>query len=99
MTTLRSRRVWFFSQNDETAFFEFAGRIRGIRKIEGVGDSILLHVSARLSDRSLQELISLFRRYNIQMSQLAQFLSESNRPWFTDPKAFWHKRVFRASGQ
>ena len=95
MPTLECKRVIFYSPADEAAFFRFAESIKAVRRIEGVRDAIMLHVTSRISHESLRDLIALFERYRIRrMSQLAQFLSSSNRSWFADPKSFWHKNVF-----
>ena len=95
MPTLDCKRVWFYSPADEAAFFHFAESIKAVRRIEGVRDSILLHIGSRVSDESLRDLIALFKRYRIRrMSQLAQFLSPSNRSWFADPSNSWYKKVF-----
>ena len=96
MPTLDCKRVMFYSAADEAAFFRFAESIKAVRKVEGVRDSIILHTASRISQESLRDLIALFERYRVpRMSQLAQFLSPSNRNWFADPKKFWHKKVFR----
>jgi len=93
--TLDCKRVMFYSPADEAAFFRFAEGIKAVRRIEGVGNSVALHVVSRISHESLRDLIALFERYRIpRMSQLAQFLSLSNRTWFADPKKFWHEKVF-----
>ena len=95
MPTLECKRVMFYSPADEAAFFRFVEDIKAVRRIEGVRDSIVLHIASRISQESLRDLIALFERYRIsRMSQLAQFLSPSNRTWFADPKKFWHKKVF-----
>ena|ERR1700676_5485313 len=95
MPALDCKLVMFYSPADEAAFFRFAESIKAIRRIEGVRGSIVLHIATRISHESLRDLIALFERYRIpQMSQLAQFLSPSNRSWFADPKKFWHKKVF-----
>jgi hypothetical protein len=95
MPILDCKRMMFYSPADEAAFFRFAESIKAVRRIEGVRDSIVLHVAFRVSHESLRDLVALFERYRIpQMSQLAQFLSSSNRSWFADPKKFWHKKVF-----
>jgi len=95
MPTLDCKRVMFYSPADETAFFRFAESIKAVRRIDGVGDSIILHVRSRVSQESLLDLIALFERYRIpRMSQLAQFLSAPNKRWFADPRKFWHKKVF-----
>lgn len=98
MPTLTCKRVLFYCQADESAFFHLAKNIKAVQLVEGVGDSILLHVSSRPSQQSLRDLIALFQRYHISgMSQLAFFLSDSNRAWFTDPQKFWHRKVFGSS--
>ena len=85
----------FYSPADEAAFFRFVESIKAVREIESIRDSIILHVASRVSHASLRDLLALFERYRIpEMSQLAQFLSPSNRGWFADPKKFWHKQVF-----
>jgi hypothetical protein len=95
MPALDCKRVMFYSPADEAAFFRFAESIKAVRRIEGVRDSIVLHIATRISQESLRDLIALFERYRIpQMSQLAQFLSPSNRSWFADPKKFWYKSIF-----
>jgi hypothetical protein len=95
MPILDCKRVMFYSPADEAAFFRFAESIKAIRRTEGVRDSIVLQVASRISHESLRDLIALFERYRIRrMSQLAQFLSPSNRSWFADPKKFWYKKVF-----
>lgn len=101
MPTLTCKRVLFYSHADEAAFFHLAGSIKAVRRVEGVSDSILLHVSSRPSHQSLRDLIALFLRYRLSgMSQLAPFLSESNRAWFADPGKSWHRKVFgRATPQ
>lgn len=38
MIKLVCKRVIFYSQNDESAFFEGIAKIRGIKKWEGIGD-------------------------------------------------------------
>lgn len=95
MPVVKCQRVLFYAQADEAAFFRFAESIKAVRRIEGIGDSIVLHVSSRPSRESLQDLIALFERYRIGgMEQLASFLGDSNRTWFADPRKYWHRKVF-----
>jgi len=94
MPILECRRVVFFSQGDEAAFFSQLQANKGVRKVEGVGDTLLLHVATSLSDRSLRELLGAFRRYKVRMDQLAQFSSVRNRDWFENPRAYWFTSVF-----
>lgn len=94
MPILTCRKVKFYSQGDERAFFETIGRIKAIQRVEGRGDCIFLQVQKSISQDSLRDLIAVFLRYRISMRQLAQFLSPSNRRWFADPAQRYHKRVF-----
>ena len=85
----------FYSAADEAAFFRFAEGIEGVAKVEGVSDSIVLDLVSHPSEQALRDLIALFERYHIpRISQVAQFLSDSNRRWFADPQKFWDKKVF-----
>ena len=94
---LRCHRVWFYSQGDERAFFEFAQGIKGVKRIGGVGEEIHLHVAARLSAESLRDLLALFRRYEIELGPLRQFVTAANQKWFKAKNQYWHKAVFGRS--
>ena len=95
MPVLTCKRIVFYSPADEAAFFTFAERITAVRRVQGVGDSILLHVTARPSESALRDLLALFHRYRIRgMSQFAVFVTPANATWFTDPSTYWHRRVF-----
>jgi hypothetical protein len=85
----------YLSQGDERAFFEWLNRIPAVRRVDGVGEELHIHVrSGKIAWRSLRELIALFHRYQGPMAQLAQFENDSNRRQFRDPKAFWFTPVF-----
>ena len=77
MPTVECKRVTFFSQADESAFFHFANNIKAVRRITGVKDSILLQVSSRPSKVSMRDLAALFKRYRISgKAQLDRFASD-----------------------
>ena len=96
MVILLCTGVRYCSQTDEDIFFEWISRVPAIIKFHGSGKDLFLHIkSKRLSYKNLIELLALFYRYNINMKQLAQFLSPQNKQWFYENKtAYWHKRVF-----
>lgn len=88
--------VTFYSHNDETSFFEWISRIKGIKKWEGIGDEVHLHFSKRkVSDECLRDLTALLYRYKIEMSQLQQFITNKNQDWYTAPGKYWYKKVFK----
>lgn len=70
MTKLRCHRVRFYSPADEKMFFEFIKQIKAIRRIEGVGEDIFLHVKTPASEKSLRDLAGLFGRYDIASTEL-----------------------------
>ena len=74
MPILELKRVRFYSEADESAFFAFARSIKAVRQIEGAGDSTLLHVDNRPSQQSLHDLRALFARYRISGPQQVERL-------------------------
>jgi hypothetical protein len=94
MPVLECRSVVFLSEGDEAAFFRLLHENKAIRRIEGEGRSLYLHVRSHPSDRSLRDLLAIFHRYHISMRQLAQFASGANRSWFEVPGKYWYRRVF-----
>jgi hypothetical protein len=94
MPTLKCSNTVFFSQLDEAVFFDALKKISAVKKIEGRGPDLLLSVSSRPSDKALRELLGLFFRYEVDMRQLARFLTPKNRSWFRGREKYWFKRVF-----
>jgi len=90
------KRVKFYALKDEDAFFEWIKKIKCIKSFEGAKDELYLDlVDEPPTDQDLDDLTGLFYRYNIDMKQLARFLTPENKSWFYDnKKAFWHKKVF-----
>ncbi len=87
----------FYSEGDEISFFNWIKSINCVKKSEGKGDTIVLHIkSFNPSNVCLRDIIALFHRYNIEMSQLKQFLNDKNKEWFfNNKKAYWHTKVFK----
>jgi hypothetical protein len=94
MPLLKCSKITFYSQLDEELFFIALKKISAVKKIEGKDWDLFLSVPSRVSDKALRELLGLFFRFNVDMHQLAQFLTPKNRTWFRNPKAFWFKKVF-----
>lgn len=94
MTQIPCRWVKFYSQGDEAAFFSFAEGIPAVRKVEGISDSIVLHLRPPVSDNSLRDLLALLFRYKVDMRPLAELKTRENSDWFCDAEAYWHKKVF-----
>ena len=89
------KSVWYYSKIDEEYFFDWLDRIKSIEKIQGAGDELYLYVKKKMPDDDLRELLALFYRYKLDMSQLKQLLNKDNKDWFFGkPKGYWHRRVF-----
>jgi hypothetical protein len=88
-------RVIFYSQQDEFSFFRWLDELSPTVTYKGQLDDILIDLKDSSPSRTtLRELLGLFYRYHVEMSQLAQFESPSNREWFRNPRAFWYEQVF-----
>lgn len=94
--TLVCKAVSFYSGTDEDMFFAWIKKIPSITKFDGAGDELYLHINNNaISDDDLRELIALFYRYKIDMTQLRIFLNDSNKEWFEGkPRGYWYKKVF-----
>ncbi|MFL6659835.1 MAG: hypothetical protein ACJ8GW_17265 [Massilia sp.] len=93
MVRLDCSGVRFYSQNDEKHLFGWALDIAGVLRWEQ--DTLV--VRNALSQASILDLVALFRRYKISMTQLAQFRTAKNEQWFADPRMHWYKPVFGAA--
>ena len=91
---LEAKSVSYFSPLDERAFFEWLDRIPAVQKYEGEGLSLWLHVDDEMSESDLGNILGLFIRYKVDLSQLAVFRNAENERWFADPRKIWFKKVF-----
>jgi hypothetical protein len=78
MTKLRCHSVCFYSPADEACFFQFIKQIKAIQRTEGLGEDLFLHIKIPVSEKSLRDLIGLFRRYKIDLSELNQLKNKKN---------------------
>jgi len=91
------RSVIYYSQNDESAFFEWIKKIPSIENYYGERDELYLNIkNTNIDEADLEELLALFFRYKIKdMTQLKIFLNDKNKEWFSEnPDTFWHELVF-----
>jgi hypothetical protein len=94
MGTLSFEGPRFWSEGDERALFDWLERIESVSGVRGQGTTLTLEIREPVSDAALRELIGLFTRYGIEMSDLARFEAAGNREWFRDRGAFWYENVF-----
>ncbi|MFO1013748.1 MAG: hypothetical protein U1E50_08290 [Caulobacteraceae bacterium] len=87
--------VHFFHPSDERAFFEWIERIPCVSTVLGEGpDGLIARLKRRPGKDDLWQFLALFRRYGLDMRQLAKFETAQNRDWFRDPQMFWYAAVF-----
>ena len=93
---LLCKKIIFHSPKDQEAFWEWIKKISAIDEIVKKEHVIFLHLNnSRVNNHTLDNLLGLFYRYNLEMTQLARFLNGKNKSWFYDnKKAYWHKKVF-----
>ncbi len=94
------KELAFYSQRDQEIFLEWVSRLDCIQQVSGSGNELLLHLGSNMpADWQLRELIGLFYRYKIDMSQLSIFLTDENKIWFCnqDSKEFWYQDIFKES--
>ena len=95
-TYLICKRVKYLSSLDEDHFFLWLNKIDCFDEISFFHDSIEITLVSTVNDDCLREIVALFYRYKIDMTQLCKLLTEGNRHWFFEnKKAYWHCRVFK----
>lgn len=94
MKTLIARGVTYYSELDEKSFFGWLDSIPGVVRYEGRGIDLSIYTSDELSDASIREMISLFNRYDVDMVQLGQYVSEANAKWLKNKSMFWFQPIF-----
>lgn len=94
---LTCKRVVYYSQLDEDAFFEWLKKINCIINIEGALDELYLDLKdGDLTYEDLSNLIAIFHRYKIDMKQLAEFVNKDNM----DAALPWKKEIgLKKNGQ
>lgn len=87
------KRVTYYSPLDEAIFFSWIKKIKCIEKFEGARDELYLDlVDKELGYEDMKNLIALFYRYKIDMTQLAEFVNTDNKDAF-DP---WRRKIFKS---
>ncbi len=86
--------VRYLSEGDERAFFGWLGRLECVQSFKGAGADLFISLSRAPTDDDLRELIALFYRYEIDLTQIAKHLTAGNAAWLRDAETYWHTRMF-----
>ena len=97
--SLVAKEVLYYSPGDENAFFAWLDDLQCVSASRGVGHELQIRIG-RPTDAELRELIALFYRYSIEMTQLAQCVTPQNASWFRDDRStYWYTRIFGPDGR
>jgi hypothetical protein len=92
---LTAKRIWYYSEYDEAAFFEWLDKLDCVDRYEGQLEILNIYVNQGLLDSgSLYEILAIFRRYGVDMKQLIVFDRDEFASWFRNPQSYWFKDVF-----
>lgn len=91
---IRVQGPTYFSQNDETAMFEWLARISVVRDVSGEECDLIVQLKRSPTDNQLRDLLALFFRYQMDMTPLAALKTAKNESWFADPGTYWFDKVF-----
>lgn len=92
---LEAKEITFFSPGDEAAFFGWLKQLPCVEKVEGRGRTLYVSVDkSGIDEDGLRELLALFLRFGVSMSQLRVFDCNDFTDWFRSDTAYWYKDVF-----
>jgi hypothetical protein len=92
---LQATGVRFFSQGDESAFFNWLKGMPAVKHVEGRHRTLHITVDpSAVDENGLRDFLALFRRYAVDMRQLAVFNRDEFADWFRNDQAYWHESVF-----
>jgi hypothetical protein len=84
------------SKLDEDMMFCWLDKIPSVVRYKGRGVELVIDLKeGEIEEKSLRELIGLFFRYELDLSQLQQLESTENGHWFRNPGAYWYSKVFK----
>ena len=92
---LTGSKIVFYSSCDEDFFFKWLSSLKSVTSVKGRGNFLDITVDrATLDEAQLRELLALFFRYDIEMTQLSQFDDKRFSAWLRDNQTYWFDRVF-----
>lgn len=88
--------VKYHGEMDEEMFFLWVRSIECIDTYQRIGNALYLYLKfKKLTSLDLYDLLYLFKRYKIDMTQLRPFLTEKNQKIFMKRKnVYWYKPLF-----
>lgn len=91
---IRVQGPTYFSPNDETAMFEWLGRITVVREVTGEERDLIIVLKRAPTHNQLRDLLALFFRYRMDMTPLVALQTAKNQAGFSDPRNYWFEAMF-----
>jgi len=92
---LIAEQVVYFSEYDESAFFEWIKKIPCIVGVFGIGTKLHLKIRIdNLDKHDLREIIAVYERYHIDKRPIAALDRGIFRDWLHDKTAYWYRDIF-----
>jgi len=89
-----ARSVRYYSASDERAFFEWLQRIDGFDHVKGIGEELHIHIKEDIDEYGLRDLVALFFRYNVDLTQIPKVVSTRQHPWLLKRNMYWFSAMF-----
>jgi hypothetical protein len=94
--TLAARAGPWYSQNDKDVFFGWLKKVKSVVQVRGRLHTVYMDFQVvKFNEKDLHEILALFRRYNVDLGQLAKLERRGNKQWFADKSQWWYVPVFR----
>lgn len=92
--TLVATSVKYRSANDERSFFEWIERIHGVEGVKGIGRELHVEVRTDIDEIDLRDIIALFFRYGVDLTQIPRAFSVEKYPWLVKEGMYWFSAMF-----
>ncbi|WP_159847570.1 hypothetical protein [Nocardia sp. CY41] len=92
---LEASGVTYYSPQDEAALFGWLDNTPCVESYRGRSCTLYLTVDLSAVDEGgLREIVTLYRRYNIDLRGLRALSADRVSPWFSDTARWWHDEAF-----
>lgn len=86
--------VSYRTSNDERAFLDWLYRIEGVDRVQSAGGDVRVHVRRDIDEPALRDLVALFFRYGVDLTQIPKVFSVDAHAWLLDRSGYWFGAMF-----
>jgi hypothetical protein len=99
LLTSKLSRLGFYSSIDRDVMLRWLDRINCVSAVNVVGRTLCFDVdTAELNETDMTELMSLYRRYRIDMDSLVDLIKPEFVEWLDVPGTYWYRNMFKRRG-